>query len=273
MILLAIPLLLSSSSLLVSNRGLAQVEPPQADLPNKMVISRVKQADATISARPDFVWVGHTQLAVDPSTNPWHIHTGPNDPDSGPEGFWDWDHFGSNDIDSLQGWWPMRRAYSITGGMTVADASRPWWAIDVGNQGNYAPMGNPRRTTGVISYWHVDAGNLFNPPPFNGTPLPAMTWAPLAGSGSAWCGLRAHGDFSYKDPITMNAINQSVLEFNGENGGGSGTSKRFPGYPAQMDQLLYRDVQITTSSATLNLSFLYRTSMSTAALLSPAVRT
>src|SRR5207249_5848645 len=136
------------------------------------------------------------------------------------------------------------------------DFQRPWWAVDIGNQGNYVLPGTQGRTRGVIGYWHVDCGNsgadaqVLIP----GTNAPAMTWAPLAGSRSAWCGLRAHGDLTYSDEFTGNPYNAMILEFNGENGGVSqnGTSKSFPGYPSQMDQLLYRDVQISSATATLN---------------------
>src|SRR5207245_1416281 len=192
-------------------------------------------------------------------------------------GVWSWDKFVAGESDSLQGWWPMRRIYTITGGLTLADTDRPWWAVDVGNQGNYVLDAADGRTFGVLSYWHADGGNHNNPPPFNGNALPAMTWSPLSGNRSAWCGVRAHGDFTYMDPITGNPYNASVLETVGENGGGAasgiGTNKKLPGYPGQMDQMLYRDLEITSASATLDLSFLYRTAMSTQTITSASTRT
>src|SRR5262249_8558410 len=96
-------------------------------------------------------------------------------------------------------------------------------------------------------------------------------------NASAWCGLRAHGDITYTDAITGNPFNAMLLEFNGESGGGAGsgvgTSKKFPGYPGQMDQMLYRDIQITAATATLNLTFLYKTRMSTGVPSTASTRT
>ena len=71
----------------------------------------------------------------------------------------------------------MPRRYSITGGLTLTDDQRPWWATDNGNLGNYVLNSASGRTVGVIGYWHVDGGNTANPGSFNGNALPAMTWA------------------------------------------------------------------------------------------------
>src|SRR5439155_3892827 len=167
---------------------------------------------------------------------------------------------------------------SITGGLTLADTDRPWWAVDHGNQGNYVlPKSHAvawgGRTKGVIGYWHVDGGNIATQVKIAGTNATQPTFAPPAGAGAAWCGLRGHGDITYTDEVTNNPFNASVLEFNGENGSGSGTSKTFPGYPSQMDQLLYRDIVIGASTATLNLQFVYRTTMSTSASATASSRT
>ena len=234
---------------------------------------------------PDSIWIGHsiqTQNPLDHTTfsfGPYHVGVGlfrPKGAGSAAEnsGFWDWDHF--DQADSLQGWWPMRRVYGITGGLTFADTDRPWWAVDIGNQGNYVLNSNTGRTRGVLSYWHVDGGSVATQVRIPGTNALPMTWAPLDGNGSAWCGLRAHGDMTYVDPITGNPYNATVMEFNGENGGGVGsgvgTSKSFPGYPSQMDQMLYRDVEMTAPNASLNLTFLYQTAMSTSATSTVSTR-
>jgi len=234
---------------------------------------------------PDSIWIGHsiqTQNPLDHTTfsfGPYHVGVGlfrPKGAGSAAEnsGFWDWDHF--DQADSLQGWWPMRRVYGITGGLTFADTDRPWWAVDIGNQGNYVLNSNNGRTRGVLSYWHVDGGSVATQVRIPGTNALPMTWAPLDGNGSAWCGLRAHGDMTYVDPITGNPYNATVMEFNGENGGGVGsgvgTSKSFPGYPSQMDQMLYRDVEMTAPNASLNLTFLYQTAMSTSATSTVSTR-
>src|SRR5258706_2324071 len=232
---------------------------------------------ASLAARAtlgDTTWVGHTLPVAPYCYGPWHIGTGPNSPGSGnPNGIWDWDTFASGESDSLQGWWPIRLSYLITGDLAIADTDRPWWAVDIGNQGNYVSNSHQqRRTFGVTGYWHVDGGSFQQyVVGFPGTAT--MTWQPISGNSSAWCGLRAHGDTHYQDPLTGNYFNQSVLEYNGINvGAGPATSKRFPGYASQWDQLLYRDVEIA-SGASLSLSFAYRTKMSTATDTRAAVRT
>ncbi len=280
------------------------VEEQRGDLPARLATSAIHsavppgrgtRARAGTAARAtggpfyNTIWLGHSVQTVVPGTpstysfGPWHIGRGNNHPSAtgsaaDNSGVWTWNDWNAGESDSLQGWWPMRRAYSTTGALTLNDVDRPWWAVDVGNQGNYVMNSAQGRTFGVLSYWHADGGNKSNPPPFNGNALPAMTWAPLAGNASAWCGLRNHGDFFYADPITGNPYNASVLETLGENGGltsgpNYGTNKKLPGYPGQMDQMLYRDLVIDAPTATLDLSFLYRTAMSTATTTSAITRT
>ena len=101
------------------------------------------------------------------SFGPWRVGRGNNRPapsgsDADNSGVWSWDKFVAGESDSLQGWWPMRRIYTITGGLTLADTDRPWWAVDVGNQGNYVLDAADGRTFGVLSYWHADGGNHNN---------------------------------------------------------------------------------------------------------------
>ena len=126
----------------------------------------------------------------------------------------------------------------------------------------------------MTGYWHRDGGNGQPAVAFDATqhnPV-NLTWAPLGGSNSAWCGLRSHGDVAAQDVTanggTGNYFNQSVLEYIGNNntiqfGSAStdGTDKNFPGYGSQWDQMLYRDVTLA-DGASLALSFKYRTDMS-----------
>src|SRR5258705_6267114 len=281
-------LLMLGAAASMSSLAFAQVDDIKADLGNKLMNARsaqarissaARQSPARISAVGDSIWIGHsiqTIVAGSPNTysfGPFHVGRGDNRPGlvtgvAANSGVWTWDHFVGGESDSLQGWWPFRRAYSIAVAQTASDVDRPWWAVDIGNQGNYVLPSAQGRTRGVISYWHVDGGSSAAQTLIPGTNALPMTWAPLNGAGSAWCGLRAHGDLTYSDPITGNPYNVMVLEFNGETGGGTvgggvGTNKKFPGYPSQMDQMLYRDVQMTSSGATLTLNFNYQTAMST----------
>jgi hypothetical protein len=263
-----------------TDRRMSAGPPPRRGAPR--AASRAALANGPVFYNA--TWLGHSVQTVVPGTpstysfGRFRVGRGNNKP--GPSasaadnsGVWTWDNFAPGETDSLQGWRFVRRPYTITGGLTFNDTDRPWWAVDVGNVGNAAPIGSQGRTVGVLSYWHVDGGSKNNPPPFNGNALPAMTWAPLAGNGSAWCGVRAHGDFTYADPVTGNPYNASVLDLADNVPGSLTTTKKFPGYPGQMDQMLYRDVEITGSGATLDLSFLYRTAMSTGTTTTAATRT
>jgi hypothetical protein len=274
-------LLLVGAAAMVANMAYAQAEnltEPGNKLVNAKMMqdllkSRAERLHTSAGPDPDTVWFGHSYTDHWSATdNYWNLYTGVNFPSiSDPNNaIWDWDH--SNGLsnhgvgDSLTGWWPMRRAYAIAGGLTLPDASRPWWAIDIGNQANYVMNLGPggKRTIGVVGVWHADPGNA------TGT---AVMWSPLSGSKSAWCGLRHHGDNTVVDAVTNNAFNQSVLEFNGETAALTNpTTKHFPGYGSQMDQMMYRDLAPSAGQA-LNISFLYRTRMSTGVDLAAATRT
>ena len=172
----------------------------------------------------------------------------------------DWDNFtGIQAPDSLQGWWPYEREYNSTGGLTLTDDNRPWWCLDYGNVGNFviSQQSAAKRTFGVIGYWHADGGRT-QP---GGS---AVMWTPLAGTRSAWCGMRQHGDYSVQDQVTKNYYGGEAVAMFGEFGSSStgGTGKHLPGYLDQMDQLLYRDIAVPAGNA-LSVSFLYRTRMST----------
>jgi len=221
---------------------------------------------------PDTVYVGFSQSDHwNATTNYWNIWSGTrrpgtNNPDNA---MWGWDDLhilASHGVgDSLAGWWPDLQLYSTTGSVTLPDHQRPWWAIEHGNRANYVINQGPggRRTYGVVGVWHGDGGAL--QPGGSG-----VTWTPLSGSRSAWCGLRQLNDHSVLDAVTGNPFNQSVVE-RSYVGGGPG-SRRYPGYASQWDQLLYRDV-VAPAGQPLNVTFLYRTRMSTSAVTAAATRT
>ncbi len=274
-------LLLVGAAAMVANMAFAQAEgsnEPGAKLVNAKMMqdllkSRANRLHTSAAPGADTVWFGHSYTDHWSATdNYWNLYTGANyagiaDPDNA---IWDWDHstgLSNHGVgDSLTGWWPMRRVYGIAGGLTLPDASRPWWAIDIGNQANYVMNLGPggKRTKGVVGVWHADAGtNAGN----------AVRWSPLSGTKSAWCGLRQHGDNTVVDAVTGNPFNQTVLEFNGETQATTNTTiKHFPGYGSQMDQMLYRDLT-PTAGQPLTIAFMYRTRMSTGVDVGAATRT
>ncbi len=217
----------------------------------------------------DTTWVGFSTAAG--VTNYWQVGPGPNRPTPFTTGNWEWD----NPIhgDSLQGWWPVRFPHTNASGAVRTDENRPWWAIENGNQANYVINQGAgfKRTFGVVGVWHRDPGNTVPGP--QGTGGTGVNWAPLGGSFSAWMGLRQHNDLTVSDAITGNPFNVDALIFNGSGGIGTGTSKTFPGYGAQMDQMLYRDVDITSAAGAITLGFKYATEMSTLKGTTPASRT
>ena len=232
---------------------------------------RARAAGIHSASEFDTTWVGFTPGHED-SRNYWSVYAG-----FGKDGFarppaergmWGWET--QIHGDSLQGWWPRRLACNATGGQTRTDRNRPWWAFDIGNQANYViNQGTAnKRTFGVVGVWHRDAGS--NAPPPGGA---GPSWAPLGGQYSAWMGLRRHGDYTYLDPITKNAFNETVLQFNGLQASAPGRNdKAFPGYGSQMDQMLYRDIDGVGSSS-LTIDFDYRTTMSTDAGTAAGTRT
>src|SRR5262245_34886807 len=220
---------------------------------------------------PDTVYVGKSFTNHTGPENYWNIYTGDYQPglNHAANALWDWDNtVGIQAPDSLQGWWPYFREYNTTGGLTLTDDQRPWWALDYGNYGSYIikAQTSARRTFGVVSYWHDDPGN---------TAGNAVRWTPLAGTRSAWCGMRQHGDLTVKDLVTGNYYSGDAVFISGDGaafGPGGGSAMNLPGYLDQMDQLLYRDIAMTPAQS-LTVSFLYRTRMSTSISTAAAVRT
>jgi len=184
--------------------------------------------------------------------------------------------------DSLQGWWPVRQAHTNASGATLADINRPWWAHEEGNQADYvlaeehgvwgSTYGTKPgdRTFGVIGVWHSDPGNSVAMTTVPGSNPHMPNWGPFhsgADGNAAWMGLRGHGDVTVMDPITGNPFNDNCLMYNGVNGSntvtGNGTTKHLPGYGNQMDQMMYRDFVVDTTTNATTIDFDYRTAMST----------
>ena len=234
-----------------------------------LLTSRVQRLGTSAGPDPDTVYVGKSFSNHTAPDNYWNIYTGTYRPgvNVATNTMWGWDDaVGIQAPDTLQGWWPLRRQYTRTGGLTLTDDQRPWWAIDTGNLANYviSQGAAAKRTFGVVGLWHADAGrNAGN----------AVPWSPLSGTKSAWCGLRQHGDQSVMDQVTGNAFNQDVEQFLHVQGSlGGGSVQGFPGYPDQIDQILYRDIAMT-SSQSLTVSFKYRTRMSTSIGTTASTRT
>lgn len=236
-------------------------------------------AAARTSAVGDTTYVGFVPGKVT-ATNYWGIGKGAfrvYSTNVADYGYWGFDNDGvHNNIgeahgDSLFGWWPNRGIENGTGGQTLSDDNRPWWALDIGNNVNYViNQGTAhKRTFGVIGVWHRDNGS---------TSGGGVTWAALGGSNSLWCGLRRDGDLSFIDPITKNAFNARTLAYEssslagGTTGGGIGTNHKFPGYASQWDQMAYRDINMGASTS-LTVRFRYRTNMSTGIGTAAATRT
>lgn len=240
------------------------------------------------SILPDTVYVGFSK-GHSTANNYWSVYAG-NDQFASPANFnrpqsdgfgsgaglWDFEPHGNNYLDvhgdSLQGWWSTRLQFFFGGGLTIPDYTRPWNCLDFGNSVSYV-FGANKRTFGVVSAWHVDGGNTVSvPASVNWSTDPVankggVTWAPLAGNSSAWMGLRRHGDTSYQDPITKNYYNEDADLPNGSVANtvsANGSDAKFPGYVPQMDQMLYRDIDVSGAGDTsITVSFSYRTAMST----------
>ncbi len=267
-------LLLIGAAAMVASNAFAQADDLGIKLVNAKMVkeqinSRASRLGVSAGPDPDSVYVGKSFTNHTAADNYWNIYTGNYFPgtNDATNAFWDWDNsVGIQAADSLQGWWPLHRQYNSAGGLTLTDDNRPWWAIDHGNIANYvlSQQSSAKRTFGVVGIWHADAGN---------TAGNAVRWSPLSGTKSAWCGLRQHGDNTHIDAVTGNAFNQNVVAALHDGGaGGGGSNNNFPGYPDQIDQMLYRDIAIT-SSQSLAVSFLYRTRMSTSIGTTASTRT
>jgi hypothetical protein len=226
-------------------------------------------------ADTDTLFVGHKAGAYNVANNVWSIGTsfGPRPDGANPssyDGMWDWDVLTNGaGSDSAQGWVPFMRGARNSGIATHTDNQRPALSLDMGNKMNAAPVQG--RTPGIISAWHADNGQYKVQSPLVATDGSlTVNWAPLAGSKSAWCGLRAGNDEAVVDDVayggTGNHINGNALygTFGTVNNmqGGMKAIRNFPGYANQWDQMLYRDVRVASGEA-LTVNFQYATQMST----------
>src|SRR5262245_54850865 len=266
----------------------------QAMVPERGKATRAAKLRTSLDPTdPDTVWIGHIHDAAFTAGGtmpaggygPYHVGRGPNFPTKsgstiGSNGTWDFDRFQATDKDSLQGWWPMVRCFQ-SGATTFPDYRRAMFALDHGNQVNYViNQGQPKRTFGVTGLWHRDRGNAAYAPADTaaGHNVQNVKWSAteVGGAGStasAWMGMRSTGDLSAVDLIanggTGNAFNADLLQYQGNNGFNAvgsvavnGTDHSFPGYGSQMDQMLYRDVQLNEGDG-LTISFNFSTNMST----------
>jgi hypothetical protein len=276
-------LALTSAALLLALTPIpSRAQDGSADLPMRVPKSPGMPARAhrlRSAAAGDTIYVGYTPGRFSATANWWSIGAGRGagfhrPPAQG--GMWDWEPTMGSYLhgDSLQGWWPRRLAYGSTGGQALTDRNRPWWALDFGNQVNYVLQsgGDGRRTFGVVGVWHRDDAG----PPDDGAPgIGQPTWAPIAGSYSAWMGLRRHGDTRFTDPITNNPFNEDCAQFNVHGStGATGTDKGFPGYAGQMDQMLFRDIDLSSApGADLTIGFSCRLRLSTGFVTASGTRT
>ena len=235
----------------------------------ELIRSRVSRFGTSAGPDPDTVYVGKSYVNHTAPDNYWNVYTGTYLPGTNApnNAIWDFDNtVGIQATDSLQGWLPMHRQYNNTGGLTLTDDLRPWWALDHGNVANYviSQQSSAKRTFGVVGIWHADPGT---------TAGNAVRWSPLSGTNSAWCGLRQHADLTVIDQVTKNPFNQyCVWGLHDATTAGGGSPNNFPGYPDQIDQMLYRDLAMITGQS-LTVSFKYRTRMSTSISTSASSRT
>jgi len=256
----------------------------------------------TSTGNTDTIYIGYDQSRFNAATNFWSVgaKNGKNGGGAGSEhdalggvstdAQWGFEGFRAEwgPQDSLQGWTAIRMPYISTGGQTRADWARPWYAIDVGNNASSAPGGHKGRTFGVVGMWHRDDAG-----PAVGATIPGGThafgtedegdmtgadpaWAVIEGSFSAWMGQRAHNDVRFTDPITKNPFTVLGNSFHtaGPSLTGDGTDAGMPGYSSQMDQMLYRDIDMSSNTgANLTISFRYSLEMSTGIGTAPTTRT
>jgi len=266
-------LLLVGAAATVANAQEEGMQTPNGPLLRKSLAE--KSQSLRTSAASDSTFVGHSHTNhYNASTNPWNIYIGTLRPNANlaNEAAWDFeDQTGLGVTDSLQGLWPVAMPYRYGGAVaTFLDYDRPWACIDHGNQVNYRPLHTgavpanlsnlaTTRTFGVTGVWHADPGKGTA-----GTVQALVRWTPLAGSQSAWCGLRALGDNSVSDAATGNPYNEQAGQYNiwAANTSPAPIFRNYPGYANQWDQILFRDFQAANNTA-MNVAFLYRTALST----------
>lgn len=279
-------LLLAGAAAFMANWALADVMGvAEPELGAKLVNAKMNaerlaaRSKLRVAAAGDTLYVGHSS---DPAAlPPWYIYAGTAyypDPGLGAlglSGYWGWDNFNPASNDSLMGWWPYRQAYALTGGLTLSDKSRSWWALDHGNVVNYVLNSHQQdRTFGVNGVWHSDPGNVVTDSIPN-TNVQSPQWAPITGNASAWCGLRCSGDLTVIDQAAEggygNPFSSKAYERQERNDAG-GSDNTWPGYASQWDQMLYRDIVVAPGDG-LDISFNYQSAMSTGKTTTASTRT
>ncbi len=231
--------------------------------------SAQRQGLGTSAGAYDTTWVGFSASNHVGPNNYWNIYAGVDRPGTvNPNNaVWDFENLTNAHGDSLMGWWPTNDRAGVLGSALTDDHDYAYSCLAFGNETNNVNLGvsaNQRRTKGIIGAWHADPGIL-------APSGHAVTWSPIAGGKSAWCGLRVHGDMSVIDAQTLNPYNGDCIDFGVQTTGAGRTAKNFPGYVRAWDQMLYRDITPVTGQP-LTLSFLYRTRMSTAYVLAAGRR-
>lgn len=218
------------------------------------------QGLGTSAAIYDTTWVGFSASNHVGPQNYWNLYVGVNRPGSGDpaNAIWTFEDLTNAHGDSLMGWWPTNDRAGVLGASLTDDHLYAYSCMDFGNETSNinlgALAGSQRRSWGFPGAWHSDPGK-------NAVGGIGVTWTPISGNKTAWCGLREHGDNSVVDATTGNPFNQNAADFILQNSALS--VKNFPGYVRAWDQMLYRDITPVTGQP-LTLSFLYRTRMSLA---------
>src|SRR5262249_16014506 len=83
---------------------------------------------------------------------------------------------------------------------------------------------------------------------------------PIAGTRSAWCGLRESGNTADQDALTGNYINGDLYNSFGAANGALSVEPDFPGFCSLWDQMLYKDFP---SAGNGTVAFSVRTDIST----------
>jgi hypothetical protein len=241
------------------------------------------------TADPETIWVGYWSGA-NSANNYWKVGGLPSGVGNlggiNNGGVWTFEADQHINGDTLGGWWSVRNQHNNFSGATRVDENRLWWAVEYGNIVNHSgnPGGGSNRTFGVTGMWHRDAGATATQvlgtgqnAPTGATPA-QPSWTPLEGSHSAWMGIRGHNDVTYADPVTgnyYNAATQHFLIYGTVSTAGAGTTTRLlPGYIGNMDQMLYRNIDMSSyANGGMSVKFTWRTDMSTEKDTDPRFRT
>src|SRR5262245_49676452 len=226
---------------------------------------RVRTGFSTAVAQT--VWYGFLASSTDPNK-------------VGVGGKWDFDTpYYAADLtgtDSTQ-FWTFFQSPQASDGTTkyLTTVSRPFWYYDYGNNVNHGDHnltvdrlahGRVTRLAGLAGVWHAD--NLTTVPD-TGRVSPGFA-TNISGSGSAWCGLRICGDPNGPtDPYTGNryTADDERVDFRASS---ASPRSAWPGYPAQWDQLMYRDFPYDAVTPG-TISFDYRAELSNSPTGDPGV--